>query len=382
MSSDQGAPTIIHLDEGWNNEIKGKALAALEDFLENGTEGKTRLFSHEDYIRTYTVCYNMCTQRAPYNWSEQLYQRHGETISKYLTEKVLTVLTNRHSDELLKEVVVRWSNHKIMNKWMTKFFTYLDRYYVKYHALALLNDAGLSIFKAKVFDSIKGTLSNSMLTCINNERDGSAIDRDLLRSCVELYEAMGMGTLEAYTVDLESSFLTQSKEFYARKADEWLTADSTPAYLIKIEDVLEQEKLRVKAYLNLETDPKLMRVIEEETLEKRETELLEKEGSGCRVLLMNDNFEDLGRMFRLFKRLPDGLSPMAEILRQHILSLGNEKIEARKARLDAAASADGPKASKDDDSNDSQFIKDLLAIHDKYMDIVNDKFTGDRKSVV
>merc|ERR1719502_333494 len=58
---------------------------------------------------------------------------------------------------------------------------------------------------------------------------------------------------------------------------------------------------------------------------------------------------------------------MAEILRQHILSLGNEKIEARKARIEAAAPGDG---------DDSQFVKDLLAIHDKYMDIVNDIFTG------
>ena len=58
----------------------------------------------------------------------------------------------------------------------------------------------------------------------------------------------------------------------------------------------------------------------------------------------------------------------------HILP-GNEKIEARRARIEAAASGDGGKQ-KDDDGNDSQFIKDLLAIHDKYMDIVNDIFTG------
>lgn len=216
---------------------------------------------------------------------------------------------------------------------MQKFFQYLDRYFVKYHSLALLDVAGLTIFKAKIFDEIKAQLTDSMLMCINNEREDQAVDRDLLRSCVELYESMGMGSLDAYIADLEIKFLAQSKEFYARKADEWLSSDSTPAYMIKIENVLEQEKLRVHAYLNPETDPKLMRVIEDETLEKRQTELLEKEGSGCRILLANDSFEDLGRMFRLFKRLPNGLAPMAEILRQHILALGNEKIEVRRVRL-------------------------------------------------
>ena len=59
-------------------------------------------------------------------------------------------------------------------------------------------------------------------------------------------------------------------------------------------------------------------MLEEEVLQKRESALLEKEGSGCRVLLVNDMSEDLSRMFRLFSRVPDGLAPMAEILKQHV----------------------------------------------------------------
>ena len=43
---------------------------------------------------------------------------------------------------------------------------------------------------------------------------------------------------------------------------------------------------------------------------------------GCRVLLVNDMSEDLSRMFRLFSRVPDGLAPIAEILKQHIAEVG------------------------------------------------------------
>lgn len=66
-----------------------------------------------------------------------------------------------------------------------------------------------------------------------------------------------------------------------------------------------------------------MRVLEEELIEKREMALLEKEGSGCRVLLANDMSEDLSRMFRLFSRVPDGLAPMADILKQHIAEVSS-----------------------------------------------------------
>lgn len=33
--------------------------------------------------------YKMCTQRSPYNWSEQLYQRHGEVRAASVARAVL-----------------------------------------------------------------------------------------------------------------------------------------------------------------------------------------------------------------------------------------------------------------------------------------------------
>lgn len=36
------------------------------------------------------------------------------------------------------------------------------------------------------------------------------------------------------------------------------------------------------------------------------------------MLLANDKSDDLSRMYRLFSRLPRGLEPMAEIIKDHI----------------------------------------------------------------
>jgi hypothetical protein len=67
------------------------------------------------------------------------------------------------------------------------------------------------------------------------------------------------------------------RNFYARKANSWIADDPTPAYLIKTEKAIEDEKLRISAYLNIETETKVLRALEEEVLEKRESALLEKE---------------------------------------------------------------------------------------------------------
>jgi len=109
-------------------------------------------------------------QKSPYNWSEQLYQRHGETIATYLTHTVLPSLRDQHDEYLLRELTRRWSNHEIMNKWMRQFFMYLDRYYVKHHSLPTLQKAGLRHFKALIFDEVKVDVANAMLALINQVR--------------------------------------------------------------------------------------------------------------------------------------------------------------------------------------------------------------------
>jgi len=311
----------------------------------------------------------MCTQRSPYNWSRELYQRHGETIQRYLNDNVLPALrdkTGQGGTILLSEIKHRWQNHQIMNKWLKKFFTYLDRYYVKHHSLPTLSQAGLRSFRDNVYDEIKEDATAAIHGLINEEREGRIIDKSLVKSVVELYESMGMGTLDAYNADLEEPLLVSTREYYARKREDWIN-DSTPDYLIKAEDALDEERKRVDDYLNTSSETKILKVVEEEILEKVEMLLLEKESSGCRALLQNDKSEDLQRMFRLFSRLENGLNPMANILQSFITSTGEDIINRRKARLDGG---------EKDKNDDPKFVKALMALHEKYLDVVKKDFAG------
>src|SRR3569832_154842 len=139
-----------------------------------------------------STCYDMCTQRSPYNWSRELYQRHGETIETYLTRHVVPALREKSSQGsgslLLTELQQRWVNHQIMNKWLKKFLTYLDRYYVKHHSLPTLSQAGLRCFRTHVYEEMKKETTKAILALIVDEREGKIIDKSLVRSIVELYE--------------------------------------------------------------------------------------------------------------------------------------------------------------------------------------------------
>ncbi len=61
-----------------------------------------------------------------------------------------------------------------------------------------------------------------------------------------------------------------------------------------------------------------MHICEVEMLQNHEMTLLEREGSGCRALLANERTEDLTRLYSLFSKIPDGLEPVAVIVKNHI----------------------------------------------------------------
>ena len=209
--------------------------------------------------------------------------------------------------------------------------------------------------------------TNAIIELIDQEREGNMIDKSIIKTNIELYENIGMGNLESYTSDFETPLLDRTREFYAKKREEWIVSDSTPEYLIKAEKVLTEEKNRVHDYLNPASGGKLLRVVEEEILEKVETVLLEKEGSGCRILLANDKSEDLQRMFRLFSRLDNGLAPIASIVERFISDMGNEVVQQRQSRLESG---------EKDKNDDPAFVKTLLALHEKYLGVIKTDFSG------
>lgn len=64
--------------------------------------------------------------------------------------KVLPSLREKHDEFLLRELVKRWANHKVMVRWLSRFFHYLDRYFIARRSLPALNEVGLTCFRESV----------------------------------------------------------------------------------------------------------------------------------------------------------------------------------------------------------------------------------------
>lgn len=358
-----GGP-IISLEEGW--KLIREGIQKLENILTAEFDRAVSPFSTAEYMNIYTVCYKMCAQRTPYNWSEQLYNRHESTFRVYLQNTVLPLLLDRPGEYLLAELVKRWEHHKIMNKWMFRFFMYLNRYYREHHNLPTLEESGRTVFREVVFSVVKGKVTQAVIDIVNREREGGTGNRALLRKVVEIFEAMGEGNLDIYQADFESLLLSSTKEYYARKSHEWVEMDSCPQYCAKVEEVLLAEGSRVASYLNPSTESPLLRACERELLVVHGSRVLDKD-SGLRWMLANKRKTDLARVYFLFSRVEGGLLPIAKAVKEHIQDAGLTMVRQRDASLGGEAK---------ENPADPTFVQALVDLHEECKQLVSVEFGG------
>ncbi|XP_022137923.1 cullin-1-like [Momordica charantia] len=355
----------IDLEQGWAFMQKG--ITKLKNILEGLPEPQ---FSSEDYMMLYTTIYNMCTQKPPHDYSQQLYDKYCESFEEYIISSVLPSLREKHDEFMLRELVKRWANHKVMVRWLSRFFHYLDRYFIARRSLPPLNEVGLTCFRDLVYQELNAKARDAVISLIDQEREGEQIDRALLKNVLDIFVEIGMGQMDCYENDFEAAMLKDTAAYYSRKASNWILEDSCPDYMLKAEECLRREKDRVSHYLPSSSEPKLLEKVQHELLSAYATQLLEKEHSGCHALLRDDKVDDLSRMFRLFSKIPRGLDPVSNTFKQHVTAEGTALVKQ------AEDAASNKKAEKKDviGLQEQVFVRKVIELHDKYLAYVNTCF--------
>lgn len=382
----------IDVEQGWAI-IESRGFKPLASVLDADGDYRRRhgVNGAKEWNEIYTTVYKMCVQKKPRPYAKVLYTRVQNTLKAYLRSSALPALNCvRGEESMLKELGRRWANHKLMVKWVTRTFSYIDRYYVVRHEEPTLENAGYMCFKKEVFDSIAPDVRRAALRIVRRERDGETVDRALLKAVLGIFVEMGMGKLDVYTQEWETPFLEATAEFYRRTSAKWAEEDSFPEFMVKADAGFAEEQERAAQYLNAQTQDRLLRVYEKEVLVLHQASMLAKENSGLVALLENSKYDDLQRLFRLYNRVTQGLLPIGQILKTHIQREGMELVREQRSRLENLKQADQSKSMPDggkpsaastsaasgsgSHSGKPDFIQSLLALHDRYMHLVSDCF--------
>jgi cullin 1 len=143
----------IELEEGW---------AQIETHIEKlihcvwpSPSGHTdRVINNRDYMSVFTLVYQMCIQKAPHNYSEQLHSRYNKKSKDVFVDHVVPKIdVASYTESVIQE---QWMKYKTFMKWMRNFFSYMDRFHTKRQILTPIKgyDMGKKIFRDHLCDRL------------------------------------------------------------------------------------------------------------------------------------------------------------------------------------------------------------------------------------
>jgi cullin 1 len=322
-------------------------------------------FKADEFSNIYDLIFKMCIQRDPHNYSQLMYDEYTASIGRYIeiqTNDKLRKAKQKHGIVFLQVWQQRWQNHKLIVHGLSKLFMYLDRFFtVNTDGILTLKKQGFQLFKEKIFDKYQKYARDIILDMIDKERRSETQDRILLRNAVLCFTELGFECsdkkLEIYKVNLEMFVITHAGEFYKRQTQLWIEEDSCANYLFKAEKMINLEKNRVHTYLVESTLEPLVHECYVQLLQVHLISLFKK-NTGIDFLLMNNAIDDLQRIYRLYKKYPEDLEKIADMMQEHISKKGTKIVDESKDQEDT-------------------LVSKLIELHDSYLKIVRDSLEGD-----
>jgi cullin 3 len=306
-------------------------------------------------------------------------------------------------ENFLKGLRDTWEDHNMSMNMTADILMYLDRGYTQQEprrvpifatTIALFRDHILrSCLNANSDRSIGDILISVMLDQIDMERRGDIIDRNLIRSNTRMLSCLYETEDESennklYVTTFEPRFLANSEVFYARECERLLRESDASTWLRHTETRLREETDRCGTTIELETLPKVTKVVEEKLILGHLNDFLAMEGSGLRWMIDNDKIHDLSILYRLIARVDDEKTALRDILQKRVVELGLEIENVLKNTDFSTAQGDGEDGGEGDKGKTLnpaaqqtaaaiKWVDDVLRLKDKFDYMLQECFQGD-----
>ncbi|XP_022887566.1 cullin-3B-like [Olea europaea var. sylvestris] len=306
------------------------------------------------FAELYSHAYNMVLHK----YGEKLYSGLESTMTFHLQE-MCKCIEAAPGVSFLEELNTKWADHNNALRVIRNILMYMDRTYVPSTQKTPVLELGLNLWRDNVIHSsnISIRLLYTLLDLIYRERTGEGINRELMRNTIKMLVELGSSV---YQEDFEKPFIEVSSDFYRMKSQEFIESSDCGDYLKEAERCLEEEIARVLCYLEAKSEAKIISVVEKEMIANHMLRLLHMENSGLINMLLDDKYDELSRMYSLFRRVPNGLSIILDVMTPHIRNAGRQLVT-------------DPEKLK----NPVEFVDSLLEKKDKYDKIISSAFNND-----
>lgn len=394
--------------------VKAATLIEIWEDLKSGIESvySQQTMSKPRYMSLYSLVYNHCTsssaktsnaaaaaasspllprqtgpsksKKAPLSTANEgaqiigceLYHKLQHFLECYL-DRLQRSGIDFQDEGLLKFFTKKWEDYQFSSKVLNGFCAYLNRHWVKrendsgHNNVYEIYNLALITWRDIFFKCFCKKVTNAVLKLIERERNGDPINSRLISGVAECYVALGLNeldtsktakqepTLKIYKEFFEAPFIEDTEHYYSRESDEFLRNNPITEYMKKVVARLDEEKKRIRLYLNEATEEILLKKCEEVLIQKH----LDLFYSEFESLLNDCKNEDLARMYDLVAKVPDGLNELKRLLEIYIYTQGMEAIEKC-----CEAAINDPKL----------YVQTILDVHKKYDLLVLSAFHNDK----
>ncbi|ORC88879.1 cullin [Trypanosoma theileri] len=306
-----------------------EAIAELTESEFKSNTGFARRMNHYSTVytaATRTTNLKSTSDFAGYYVDELLYMDFQEMLTRYLLK--YRDLRAPSEMQLFTKVLKVWEHYKVLMKWNMRTFAYLSRFYIVNCSKPSLQQVALSIFLEQILKKNTQTISRVTQELLSAERNGEGVNRDQIRSAIELLSSVSIEKREEiYTEQFLSPFLELTKNHYDNLLSEWSKLCTPSEYLRKLEQVHSEEKARCASYFSSEDRQTIMLHLEEVLLESPVTiEKLLQSNDGFMAALKNREEELLKSYYNLLSRRTKCVLILSSLMRDEIITEGEERL--------------------------------------------------------
>ena len=168
------------------DKIKSSMIDGLLNYLHTGTFPNN---SPNSYMIAYSAVHSLSDDDL--NSNNHLFDFYKKTIENYVKEahKKLQPLQN---EELVNEFLTENEKCNILNYWMKRIFTYLDKFYTKNKNLGTLCTNSLKIYREILFLPLKNKLYDAVNKLIKEDRECNVIYRYKIKNLLKIIEEVDL----------------------------------------------------------------------------------------------------------------------------------------------------------------------------------------------
>ena len=263
-----------------------------------------------------------------------------QTLADYNKDVALPRILNKPGKDIISEFSVQWQSYTILSYWLAKAFQYLERGFLKPQKDNTLCQTALNKFQAEVFTPVIKTIVKTLFEELEAERGGDLVDWVKVKKTLHCFRSMGMqkatiikddkgdlvwvgeSNLDFYKQNFEDEFIRQTTDYYEIEARKWITSMSCPEYVNVASSVLKKEEEKASNFLDPETRPKLVRLLEDKVLIEYAEKVTNMDKTGVRDMLHSKRTEELKALATLFCRRPTTIPFILDKLRPYIHERG------------------------------------------------------------